>query len=361
MANRNGDAEQRILIVEDEVANLRLLERTLLAGGFGPITTTTTSAQALDLVDEVDPDLVMLDLHMPGVDGYAVLEQLRSRAKTANTPVLVLTADETRSARERALGLGARDFLTKPFDATEVTLRVKNLLEMKALNRELEQRVRQRTSDLWTALQAVEKSESELRRSQAETVTRLSIAAEFRDDETARHIQRMSRYCAMLARAAGLDEATGELIQVASVMHDVGKIGIPDAILLKPGPLTDAERDTMKEHALIGYQILSGSESDLLQMAARIARWHHEWFDGGGYPDGRSGTNIPLEARIAAVADVFDALTSDRVYRKAFPFTTAISMLRDGRGSQFDPVLLDLFFGQIDQVIRIQEEFEDPS
>lgn len=358
--------ETRILIVDDEETNLRLLTRLLEARGFGgKVSVTTSPAAALELVDSAPPDLVLLDLHMPRLDGYAILERLRARTDTRHTPVLVLTADESREAREKALSLGAHDFLTKPFDGTEIALRVRNLLEMRQLHRDLEQqnsalekRVRERTAELWSALQSVEKSERDVRRSQAETVMRLSIAAEFRDDESAQHIHRMSLYCEMLGRVAGLDERRCELIKVASVMHDVGKLGTPDAILLKKGPLKPDERKVMEQHARIGHQILDGSDSELLQMGASIALGHHEWWDGTGYPDGRAGADIPIEARIAAIADVFDALTTHRVYRKAFPFTKAIEMLREGRGKQFDPELLDLFFDNLDQVIRIKEEQE---
>jgi putative two-component system response regulator len=319
----------------------------------------------MEIVERDHPDLVLLDLHMPGLTGYDVLKRMRSLPATKHTPVVVLTADESREARERALDLGARDFLTKPFDRTEVALRVRNLLEMRALhqqlqdhNQELEGRVRARTQELWTALQEVEKSALELRRSQAETVMRLSIAAEYRDDDTAQHIHRMSRYCEMLAAESGVDDGTVELIRVASVMHDVGKIGIPDSILRKPGKLTDSERATMEKHARIGYQILSGSDSELLQQAAEIALSHHERWDGTGYPEKRAGTDIPIAARVAAIADVFDAISTDRVYRKAMPFPKAMEVMRGGRGTHFDPALLDVFFENIDKVLKIKEELE---
>jgi putative two-component system response regulator len=279
--------------------------------------------------------------------------------------VVVLTADESKEARERALTLGATDFLTKPFDRTEVALRVRNLLEMRELhlqlenqNQVLEERVRERTTELWTALQAIEKSEQDVRRSQAETVMRLSIAAEYRDDDTAQHIHRMSRYCEMLAEAAGIDPGTVELIRVASVMHDVGKIGIPDSILRKPARLTESERTAMEEHARIGYQILSGSDSELLQLAAEIALSHHERWDGTGYPEKRVGVDIPIAARIAAIADVFDAISTDRVYRKAMPFPKAMEIMRGGRSTHFDPDLLDVFFENIDKVLKIKKELE---
>jgi putative two-component system response regulator len=358
--------QAHILVVDDEAANLRLLEHVLRSTGYECITTTTSPEEALQHIERSVFDLILLDLHMPGMSGYDLLRRVREHDTSMHTPVLVLTADVSREARERALGLGARDFLTKPFDRIEAGLRVRNLLEVRALHRQLEdhnslleKRVRERTAELWKALQAVERKELEIRRGQAETVMRLAIAAEYRDDDTAQHIHRMSRYCRALAQAAGIEEQAVELIGVASVMHDVGKIGIPDAILLKPGGLTKTERETMQEHARIGYQILSGSDSKLLQMAARIALSHHERWDGRGYPEGRVGTDIPVEARVAAIADVFDAITTDRVYRKAMPFPKAIAVLQEGKDSQFDPGLIDTFFEHMDVMLKIKEELAD--
>ncbi|MGH2755294.1 MAG: HD-GYP domain-containing protein [Actinomycetota bacterium] len=216
--------------------------------------------------------------------------------------------------------------------------------------------VRTRTEELWTAIAELERAKEDLRASREETVEKLSIAAEFKDDETPHHIARMSRYCALLASRSGADEEQADLIRVASIMHDVGKIGVPDAILMKPGALTPEERLTMQKHAEIGHQILSGSRSPFLEVAAAIALTHHEWFDGSGYPQGSAGSVIPEEGRIAAIADVFDALTTDRVYKKAYPIGKAVDTMKEYRGTQFDPDLLDAFLGSLDGALGIREE-----
>ena len=223
----------------------------------------------------------------------------------------------------------------------------------------LEEMVRSRTQELWTAIAELERVKEELRTSREETVHRLSIAAELKDDETPGHIARMSRYCALLLARTGGDEEQAELVRVASVMHDVGKIGVPDAILMKPGPLTPEERLTMQTHAEIGFKILAGSTSPLLEVAATIALSHHEWFDGAGYPQGLSGPTIAKEGRIAAIADVFDALTSDRVFRKSYPIGKAVEMMKEGRGTQFDPELFDVFLDSLDEALGIREEFPE--
>ena len=202
-------------------------------------------------------------------------------------------------------------------------------------------------------------TQRELLLTQEAVVERLSIAAEFRDDETARHVQRMSRYTALLAGRAGASPERAEQVRMAAVMHDVGKIGIPDSILLKPGKLTPEERRIMEQHSEIGYRILSGSRSELLTLAAQIAWTHHERVDGNGYPRRLAGDDIPLEGRIAAIADVFDALTSNKVYKKASPLQQAVEIMREGRGTHFDADLLDLFLGSIDEVVRIKERYAD--
>lgn len=211
---------------------------------------------------------------------------------------------------------------------------------------------------LRTTIKDLERSEDQLALSQEETIIRLSIAVESRDAETGSHIERMGRYCALLAEKLGWSESARDLLRVASPLHDVGKIAIPDAVLQKPGALTADERKQMEEHAAIGHRILAGSDSPLLDLAARIALTHHEKWDGSGYPNGLKGEDIPIEGRIAAVADVFDALTSDRVYRKAMPLDKALSILQEGRASHFDPEVLDRFFSSIDEVIAIRNDSE---
>jgi putative two-component system response regulator len=359
--------DSHILVIDDEPVNVRLLQKLLQTAGYKNLSLSTDPEAVLELCRNNEPDLVITDLRMPVLDGFAVVEQLRnSFPERAYLPILVLSADGDRQARDRSLSLGASDFLTKPFDRTEVLLRVHNLLENRSLHKklsdhtvELEEKVRDRTQRLWRAVTELEVSERQVRLSQQETVTRLSIAAEFRDDETARHIRRMSRYCELLAGKAGLERKATELLRTASEMHDVGKIGIPDNILLKRGRLTPEERQIIEQHPQIGHRILQDSQSELLEVAATIALSHHERVDGNGYPHGIAGDDIPFVARIASIADVFDALTTDRVYRKAFDLTKALGIMKEGRGTQFDANLLDLFFDSLPEVLGIKEEHLD--
>jgi putative two-component system response regulator len=354
----------RILIVDDEPANVVLLERVLEDAGYESIRSTTDSTEVEALCSAFGPDVILLDLHMPVLDGFAVMRRLAELIGPHDyVPIIVLTADVTSKSKRAALEGGARDFVTKPFDHAEVLARVANLLETRSLhlqlrshNERLEETVRERTSELRQALARVEVAEREWRLAQEETIHRLSLAADFRDDETSRHIERMSRYCAILAGRAGWDERQSELLRVASKMHDIGKLGIPDSILLKPGKLTATEFDVMKGHAEIGFQILEGSRSELGRTGAMLAWTHHEKVDGSGYPRGLGGDEIPVEGRIAAIADVFDALTSDRVYRKALPLAVALDMMRDGRGTHFDPELLDVFFESLDLLLAAGQQ-----
>jgi putative two-component system response regulator len=321
----------RILIVDDEEVNLRALTRILQAAGFGEILSTTNPTAAVRLYREQDSDVVLLDLHMPGCDGLEVLGRLRSAAgPQAFVPVLVLTGDLSRDARRGALSAGAKDFLTKPFEVEEVLLRIRNLLETRFLHREivtqnqlLGQRVRQRTVELEDAY--------------LDTLERLAIAAEFRDDETGRHTERVGEVAALLGSALGLPEEDLFLLRRAAPLHDVGKIGIPDAILRKPGPLIPEEWETMKTHAAIGARILSGGRSRVVRLAEEIARYHHEQWNGEGYPAGVAGEAIPLAGRLVMVADVYDALTSDRVYREAWPPEKVLAYIREYAGRRFDP------------------------
>ena len=351
-----------ILMVDDEPANIALLERILHEAGFTNVTSTTDPMQVESLVRSLSPDLLLLDLQMPHPDGFEVMSLLRGVPQATAMPIVVLTADVTTEARHSSLGMGASDFLTKPFDMIEVVLRVKNTLRTRFLQLQLEEhnemlevRVKERTQDLWQTVRQLEKAENDLLVSFEETVRRLSIAAEFRDNETQRHIMRMSQYCAFLSRKAGFDEESCRAIRTASQMHDIGKIGTPDSILLKPGPLTPEQRAIMRHHAEDGWQILKDSDSELLQLAATIALTHHERMDGSGYPKGLRGDEIPREGRVAAIADVFDALSTNRIYRKAYPLPEVWQMLRDGRGTLFDAELLDLFFASMDGVLTIME------
>jgi putative two-component system response regulator len=325
----------RILIVDDEPPNVRLLERLMQKAGTYHVQGVTDPREVLDLLIAARPDLIMLDLHMPHLSGFQVLEQLEPFLLREDClPVVVLTADITQEAKRRALACGAMDFLTKPFDAEEVVLRAKNLLHMRFLHKlvkehnvRLEEKVRERTRALEEA--------------QQEILERLALAAEFRDDDTGQHTKRVGEMSAYIARALGMPEAQVQMLRLAAPLHDLGKIGVKDAILGKPGKLTDEEFEAMKAHCKIGASILSGGCSPLLRMAEEIALTHHERWAGGGYPGRLSGESIPLCGRIVAVADVFDALTHARPYKRAWSVAEAVREIRSQRGVQFDPAVVD--------------------
>jgi putative two-component system response regulator len=339
----DAPTEGRILVVDDEEANVLLLKRTLERAGYVDIAVTTDPREVAGLVVEFEPDLILLDLLMPHLDGFAILDQLRSTIPDGTfLPVIVLTADATRETKQRALGSGAEDFLTKPFDVVEVTLRIKNLLQARHLhlqlqgqNELLEARVRVRTK-------ALEEAHNE-------TLDRLALAAEYRDDDTGQHIRRVGRASALVAGELGLPKADLALIERAAGLHDLGKVGIPDSILLAPRKLTPQEFEVVKTHTVIGANILSGSPSPLLKMAERIAWAHHERWDGSGYA-GLVGEDIPLVGRITTVADVFDALTHERPYKRAWPVDEALAEIAAQRGRQFDPQVADAFLSVHEQL-----------
>ncbi len=331
----------RILIVDDEPVNVDLLRRLLERAGFSRIETTNDSRQALDLYVKFRPDLILLDLHMPHRDGLEVMDELNQIAEASYLPILMLTGDDTPEAKREALSRGAKDFLNKPFHSDEVLLRIGTLLETRFLylqiqsqNQILEAKVRDRTRELEAA--------------QIEIIERLARAAEFRDDNTGQHTERVGQMSALLARQIGLSDTQVSLIRRAAPLHDVGKIGIPDSILMKLGKLTAEEFELVKTHTTIGARILSGSRFTILRLAEEIAYNHHERWDGSGYV-GTRGSDIPLAGRIVAVADVFDALTQKRPYKAAWPVTEAIAEIDRQRGRQFDPALVDAFMRVIEQ------------
>jgi putative two-component system response regulator len=325
----------RILVVDDEETNLRLLRRILAHDGYQHVHSTRDARGLADLVDEFQPDLILLDLHMPPPDGFDVMRSLGTRITGAGqVAVLVLTGDSSSEAKRAALSLGARDFLCKPFDTTEALLRIRNLLETRFLHRELaDQNARLETR--------VQERTSALEQSQVEILERLARTAEIRDDETGRHTQRVAGMAGTLAEALGLEPRMVELIRRAAPLHDVGKIGIPDNILRKPGLLTADETAVMRTHTLVGARILSGGRSDLMMVAERIALSHHEHWDGSGYPHGLKGDAIPVEARIVALADFIDALTHNRPYRPAWPADAVFDEIRRCSGSHFDPRIVE--------------------
>jgi putative two-component system response regulator len=328
-------AAKRLLVVDDEEANLTLLEGILRRGGYTAVELLDDPRRLVARFVADPPDLLLLDHRMPHLTGLEVLEALAPHLPEG-FPVVMITADDRPELRHQALASGARDFLTKPFQSVEVLLRVRNLLEawtartwLAEQNELLERRVRDRTADL--------------ERSQMEMLVRLARAAEYRDDASGEHVWRVARTSALLADALGEPADRVEALLRAARLHDVGKIGIPDGILLKPGRLSAAEFEVVKTHCAIGYELLSGSRSPLVQLAAEIALTHHERWDGQGYPSRLSGRTIPLAARVLAVADAFDALTHDRVHRRGRSPEEAVAEIERGRGTQFDPEAVDAF------------------
>jgi putative two-component system response regulator len=326
-----------ILVVDDQPTNVRLLEKLLGKWGFGSVTGLTDPSRVADLVRSAPPDLVMLDLHMPGLSGLDVMRLLEPVSDPSTpVPILVLTADSTVETKRQALAAGASDFLTKPFDSEEVRLRVSNLLRTRRLETqlkrhgdELEERVLERTKALEQA--------------KLEIAERLAMAAEYRDDETHQHAQRIGHTAALLGAQLGLPATTISDLRRAAPLHDIGKIAIPDTILLKPGRLTPEEFEIIKTHTVVGARILSGSSSALLQIASEVALSHHEKWDGTGYPRGLSAREIPLTGRIVALADVFDALTHRRPYKEAWPVETAAEEVFRSAGTHFDPDIVAAF------------------
>jgi putative two-component system response regulator len=331
----------RVLIVDDEEMNVRILQRMLLQAGYAHVIHTCDPREARRLYIRNRPDLILLDIHMPFLDGYEVMEQLSQVVEATYLPILVLTGDLDPDARQRALAMGAKDFVSKPFDPIELQLRIRTLLETRFLylriqsqNHLLEVKVQERTRALEYA--------------QLEIIERLALAAEFRDDNTGQHTQRVGQTAALVAQQLGWSDAQVSLMRRAAPLHDVGKIGIPDQILLKPGRLTPEEFAIVRTHTAIGARILSGSRFPLLQLAEQIALSHHERWDGDGYTPGQKHDEIPLPGRIVAVADVFDALTQQRPYKNAWPLTEAFGEIDRQRGRQFDPGVAEAFLRVMD-------------
>ncbi|TAK63288.1 MAG: response regulator [Methylobacter sp.] len=342
-----------ILIVDDEPVNLKLLDKMLSAQGYLNLVLVQDPTLVVDIYRQQRIDLILLDINMPHLDGFGVMEQLKSLGDPLFPPIVILTAQHGQDFLLRALNAGARDFITKPFDRNELLARVCNMLDAQLAHRLLYDQ-----KDVLDEM--VQIRTDELRRTRLQVVQRLGRAAEYRDNETGNHILRMSHISALLAKAIGWNEADCELILHASPMHDIGKIGIPDHILLKPGKFEPDEWEIMKTHVIIGANILEGDDSDLMKSAGEIALTHHEKWDGSGYPQGLSGEAIPLVGRIAALADVFDALTSARPYKKGWTVEAAVDWIKENRGTHFDPELVDVFMKLLPEILNICDQFSEP-
>lgn len=367
-------ASARVMIIDDEPTNVKVVRKYLALQGYQQFIAVTEPTEAVAAIRGQQPHVILLDIMMPRVSGLEILEAVRDAQGLIEIPVIILTAADDKATKARALDLGATDFLSKPVDPIELVPRVRSALTIKAhydhlrnSAQELQRLVRQRTA--------------ELDASRLELIHCLARAAEYRDNETGRHVIRVGRYAGVIARQLQLDPVTVELIEHAAPLHDIGKVGVPDHILLKPGKLTGEEYELMQQHTqygertfqpmsdeedrafrlhtFMGEQIMDVAASPIISMAARIALTHHEKWDGSGYPRGLAGEAIPIGGRITAVADVFDALASRRPYKEALPLEKCFRIMEEGRGRHFDPRVLDAFFQAKDQVVAISRQCAD--
>ena len=327
--------DARVLVVDDQHSNVLLLKRILERDGFHNVKTTTDPREVMPLFAAFDPDILLLDLHMPHVDGFEVMRQLESELGADSfVPTVVLTADISGETRDTALARGANDFLTKPFNPKEVVLRIRNLLTTRMLHVRL-------TEQNGHLAASAHRQRSELESTRVEVLDRLARAVDLRDNETFAHTQRVGEMSAALARRLGLAEGDCELIRRAAPLHDIGKIGISDSVLLKPGPLTDEEFDHVRTHTTVGADLLADSNIPVVELARVVALAHHERWDGSGYPNKLRAEAIPFTARIVAAADVFDALSHARPYKQAWPIERVLEEFVAQRGRHFDPTVVD--------------------
>ena len=340
----------KLLIIDNDESNLLETSNELRSLGFEVIT-STASKKALTLVGDMRPSLIILGTLDDETSLFEILREVKRNEANKNIPVVLMTGHDEADKRQKALVAGVDDFLNKPPDQAELTARVNSLLKVKEYNvrmnsfhETLDSEVQQRTMELTKALERIKATS-------LDTVYRLSRAAEYKDEDTGAHVQRMSHYSSAIARGMGMDVNFVENILWAAPMHDIGKIGIPDRILQKPGKLNPDEWEIMKQHSVIGAEILKDANSDFMIMGTDIALSHHEKWDGSGYPKGKSKADIPLAGRIVALADVFDALTSKRPYKEAFPLEKAMDIIKEGHGVHFDPDVVDAFFTIQDEIV----------
>ncbi len=353
MIPENDILKAKILIIDDQEVSIHLLEQILQKNGYKNVMSTPDPREGVELYKQIRPDCLILDLNMPHLDGFQVMAKLSKIEGETYLPIIVLSTEENQEVRFLALESGAKDFVNKPFDRVEVLIRIKNLLEVRMMHNEirdqnkiLEDKVKERTQELYNT--------------QLDVIQRLARAVEYRDSETGLHIVRMSHYSACLSAEAGLSMEECELVLTASPLHDIGKIGIPDSILRKPGKLTPAEWGVMKTHTTIGAELLSGSNSRFLKMASEIAIAHHEKWNGTGYPYGLKEDEIPVIGQICGLCDVFDALMSKRPYKQAWSLERTLEEIKNGSGTHFNPKMVDSFMRILPQILNIKDKYVDP-
>jgi putative two-component system response regulator len=339
-----------ILAVDDEPMNRELIATVLGKEGY-EVLHAEDGEDALRVLGSKAVDVILMDVMMPVMDGFEAVRRIKADEALKNIPIIMLTALSDKNSLKESLKLGANEFLSKPFEIDELKIRIKNMVIVKQYQDGLEDMVAVRTKEL-------EKALADLKNSERDVIATLVKASEFKDTDTAEHIERMSLYSHFIAKKLGLSEAEQELILSAAPMHDVGKIGIPDSILLKPAKLTNEEFETMKSHSAIGFEILSVRDNDILKAGREIAISHHEKWDGSGYPKGLSGEQIPLFGRIIAVADVFDALGTKRPYKEPFSNDECFRIIAEGRGTHFDPTIVDIFLAHKDEILQIKADFD---
>ncbi len=342
----------QILIIDDQAVNVKILDFLVRQSLGASSVNFTEPVKALEWCNDNTPDLVFVDYMMPVMDGLEFIRQFRKLKNKADIPVVMITAVDDRDIKHQALKLGANDFVNKPFDQAELLARSHNMLSLRKHQLEITSRADWLASEIKKATQEIIDREREI-------ILRLTRATEYRSLETGNHIIRVALYSQMIAKQYGMSSAEQDLIMTASSMHDIGKVGTPDQILFKEGKLDENEFSIMKNHTIIGYEIMKGSSSKLVGMAAEIALAHHEKFDGSGYPNKLLGAEIPISARICAVSDVFDALTSERCYKQAWPLTDAINNIRLQSGSSFDPEVINCFIQIMPDILNIKNQFSD--
>ncbi len=345
----------KILIVDDVEINILVLVEALR--NYSNISVSLDSKLAIESLSYSLPDIILLDLFMPNISGFDVCNYIKSNTVTKNIPIIFITSERDPLSLNKAFEIGAVDYIKKPFDTLEVNARLKTHLKLKIAedrlkdqNAILEHKVAERTRKL-------EEKNIEITEVKRETVSRLCLAAELRDTDTGSHIKRIQAYSELIALKCGMSAEDAEQLGLASSMHDLGKIGIPDHILLKSGKLTPEEFEAMKLHTVIGAKALADGQSELLRVAHRVALHHHERWDGQGYPHGLSGENIPLEARIVGLVDVFDALLSKRPYKDPFPLDKVISIIQSESGKHFDPNIIEIFLSSLEEILKLKESF----